>query len=172
MRAQLEKPVLDCPDPRDLARFYAELLGMRTFEESDEWVVLGREPGMRELAFQKADPWVEPRWPDPDHPLVHLDIRVDDVHAAERVVLAAGATRAPGTSESGYRVFRDPVGHPFCLTYGPSPRPDPRMDFDTSRPTESCRGAQIGEGLAVRGEEVAQGRAEVDSWLQRTGVAG
>jgi hypothetical protein len=61
-----------------------------------------------------------------------LDIRVDDVDAAEQVVLAGGATRAPGMPETGYRVFRDPVGHPFCLTYGPSRRQDPRMDFRTT----------------------------------------
>jgi catechol 2,3-dioxygenase-like lactoylglutathione lyase family enzyme len=133
MKAQLEKPVLDCPKPRALARFYADLLGLRVIEDSDDWVVLGREPGMRELAFQRADPWAPPRWPDPDHPLVHLDIRVDDVDAAERAVLAAGATRARSTPETGYRVFRDPVGHPFCLTYGPSPRQDPRIGFDTTR---------------------------------------
>jgi catechol 2,3-dioxygenase-like lactoylglutathione lyase family enzyme len=132
MRAQLEKPVLDCPDPRELARFYAELLGMEVLEDSAEWVVLGRQSGMRELAFQLADPWKPPRWPDPNHPLVHLDIRVDDVDAAERAVLAAGATRAPGTPETGYRVYRDPVGHPFCLTYGPSRQQDPRMDFRTT----------------------------------------
>jgi len=132
MKAQLEKPVLDCPDPRKLAAFYADLLGMQVLEDSDDWVVLGREPGMRELAFQRADPWVRPRWPHPEHPLVHLDIRVDDVDAAERAVLAAGATRARGTPETGYRVFRDPVGHPFCLTYGPSRRQDPRMGFDTT----------------------------------------
>ena len=132
MKAQLEKPVLDCPQPRELARFYAELLGMQVLEDAADWVVLGRQPGMRELAFQRADPWVPPRWPDPNHPPVHLDIRVDDVDAAEQAVLAAGATRAPGTPETGYRVFRNPVGHPFCLTYGPSRRQDTRMDFHTT----------------------------------------
>jgi hypothetical protein len=78
MKAHLEKPVLDCPNPRELARFYAGLLGMQVLEDSREWVVIGRQPGMRELAFQLADPWVSPRWPDPSHPLVHLDIRVDE----------------------------------------------------------------------------------------------
>lgn len=132
MMAQLEKPVVDCPNPRLLAGFYAELLGLQVIEDSEDWVVLGREPGMRELAFQRADPWVTPTWPDPNHPLIHLDIRVDDVDAAERVVLSAGASRAPGTAETGYRVFKDPVGHPFCLTFGPSRRQDPRMSFDTT----------------------------------------
>ena len=132
MRAQLEKTVIDCPDPRQLAAFYAGLLRLKVLENRDDWVVLGREPGMRELAFQRADPWVAPTWPDPDHPRVHLDIRTDDVDAAERVVLAAGATRVAGSDDSGFRVFTDPVGHPFCLTYGPSRRQDPRIGFDTT----------------------------------------
>jgi len=36
--------------------------------------------------------------------------------------------------------------------------------------TSSCPGATIGEGLAVRGEEVAGASAEVESWLQRIGL--
>ena len=31
----------------------------------------------------------------------------------------------------------------------------------------SCRGATIGEGLAVRGEEVAEARPTVETWLRR-----
>ncbi|MFC5833903.1 hypothetical protein [Nonomuraea insulae] len=34
----------------------------------------------------------------------------------------------------------------------------------------SCPGATIGQGLAVRGEEVAGARAAIDSWLRRTGL--
>lgn len=133
MKAELEKTVLDCPDPRALASFYASVLGMTVLEDRPEWVVIGRAPGMRELAFQRVDRWVPPGWPDPEHPQqLHLDIRVDDVNEAETAVLALGATRAPGTPETGYRVFLDPVGHPFCLVHGRSPRQDPRIGFDTT----------------------------------------
>jgi Glyoxalase-like domain len=60
-----------------------------------------------------------PRWPDPDHPQQeHLDIRVDDVDAAERAVVDLGATRLPAGREEGFRVFADPAGHPFCLVFG------------------------------------------------------
>ena len=34
----------------------------------------------------------------------------------------------------------------------------------------SCRGARIGTGLAIRGEEARSARADVDSWLRRTGL--
>ena len=88
---RLEKTVLDCPDPRALASFYGEVLGMRG----------------------------PPRWPDPEHPQhEHLDIRVFDVDAAEQAVLALGPTRPPTEHENGFRVFTDPAGHPFCLVYG------------------------------------------------------
>jgi catechol 2,3-dioxygenase-like lactoylglutathione lyase family enzyme len=121
MIGRLEKTVLDCADPRALATFYAEVLGMRFTEDHDggDWIVIGREPGMRELAFQRAEDYAAPRWPDPAHPQQeHLDIRVDDVDAAERAVLTLGATRLPARHENGFRVFADPAGHPFCLVFG------------------------------------------------------
>ena len=120
MIGRLEKTVLDCPDPRSLAAFYGEILGMRVIEDTaGDWVVIGREPGYRQLAFQRADPYVPPRWPDPQHPQQeHLDIRVFDVDEAEQAVLALGATRLPAEHEDGFRVFTDPAGHPFCLVYG------------------------------------------------------
>jgi hypothetical protein len=116
---RLEKTVVDCPEPRELAGFYAELLGMQVTYDSPDWVTIGSAPGVRQVAFQRASPWVAPQWPDPDHPQqMHLDVRVDDVDEAERQVLALGARRAPARRESGFRVFLDPVGHPFCLVFG------------------------------------------------------
>lgn len=111
--------MFDCPDPRALAAFYAAILGMSVNEDSETWVVIGMESGARQLAFQRAADWVAPDWPDPHHPQqLHLDIRVDDVDAAEREVLALGARRLPGELEGRYRVFADLVGHPFCLVFG------------------------------------------------------
>jgi hypothetical protein len=34
----------------------------------------------------------------------------------------------------------------------------------------SCRGARVGAGLAVRGEEARSAGAAVDAWLRRTGL--
>jgi catechol 2,3-dioxygenase-like lactoylglutathione lyase family enzyme len=119
MIGRLEKTVLDCPDPRALAAFYAEVLGMRVNEDSEDWVVIGSEPGARELAFQRVTPYNPPQWPDPQRPQhLHLDIRVDDADAAERAVLALGARRLPGELPGRFRVFADPAGHPFCLVFG------------------------------------------------------
>jgi catechol 2,3-dioxygenase-like lactoylglutathione lyase family enzyme len=115
---RLEKTVFDCPDPQALAAFYGGILGMQVNEDDGDWVVIGRKPGMRELAFQRADPYVPPQWPDPVRPQqLHVDIRVEDADAAERAVLALGATRLPNEHENGFRVFADPAGHPFCLVF-------------------------------------------------------
>jgi len=47
--------VIDCPDHRALAMFYCQVLGMRVNEDIDGWVVIGSEPGLRELAFQRVN---------------------------------------------------------------------------------------------------------------------
>lgn len=119
MIGRLEKTVPDCPDPRALAAFYAQILGMRVNEDTNgDWVVIGREAGWRELAFQRAPEYLPPEWPDPQRPQQeHLDIRVDDVDAAEEAVLALGARRVQAAHEEGFRVFVDPAGHPFCLVH-------------------------------------------------------
>jgi catechol 2,3-dioxygenase-like lactoylglutathione lyase family enzyme len=123
MIGRLEKTVFDCPDPHALAAFYAEVLGMRVNEDHENWVVIGVEPGQRQLAFQRSPQWSPPRWPDPHgSQQLHVDIRVEDVDVAERAVLALGARRLHGEVETGFRVFADPAGHPFCLVFG-RPRP-------------------------------------------------
>jgi catechol 2,3-dioxygenase-like lactoylglutathione lyase family enzyme len=111
--------VIDCPDPRALAKFYCQVLGMQVNEDIDGWVVIGSGPGLRQLAFQRTSEWVPPRWPDPAYPQqLHLDIRVNDADQAEQELLALGATRVAGERETGFRVFIDPVGHPFCIVFG------------------------------------------------------
>ena len=49
---------------------------------------------------------------------MHLDIRVTDAGRAEQELLALGAARVPAERETGFRVFTDPVGHPFCIVFG------------------------------------------------------
>ncbi|MGI5213537.1 VOC family protein [Plantactinospora sp. CA-290183] len=119
MIGQLRTVVIDCPDPRALAGFYAELLGLPVTDDPDnEWVVLGGERGHHpRLAFQRAPDLREPRWPDPERPQqFHLDVTVSDIERAEAAALRLGATRLPGEGE-GWRVYADPAGHPFCLCW-------------------------------------------------------
>ncbi|MFI5689243.1 VOC family protein [Streptomyces sp. NPDC051636] len=113
--AKLGAVVLDCPDPRALAGFYAEVLG-GTVEGDAEWVDLN-VPGGQALAFQAAPGFVPPRWPAPDDSQqFHLDLVVEDLDAAEKGVLALGAKPLDAEDRSRtFRVYADPAGHPFCL---------------------------------------------------------
>jgi predicted enzyme related to lactoylglutathione lyase len=110
--------VLDCPDPRTLAEFYAALLGWKIDQQDADWCSVRAEYG-DSLGFQRVDPYVPPRWPGQVVPQqMHLDVEVDDLDEAEAAVLQLGATKhdhQPGTS---FRVFVDPAGHPFCLCSG------------------------------------------------------
>lgn len=114
--ARMGTVVLDCPDARALAGFYAELTGWQVVDQGEDWVGLtgGGEVG---LAFQRIHDYQAPRWPDPAHPQqFHLDVYVDDLDVAEKQVLALGASLLAGSDKPiGYRVYADPAGHPFCL---------------------------------------------------------
>jgi catechol 2,3-dioxygenase-like lactoylglutathione lyase family enzyme len=115
MIGKLHGVVIDCPDPSALATFYQELLCMVRLDDEDDWVAIGDSPERPGLAFQRVAEFHAPEWPDPRSPQqFHLDVRVDDIDAAERRVLALGARRLPGEGQD-FRVFADPVGHPFCL---------------------------------------------------------
>ncbi|GAA1553465.1 VOC family protein [Kribbella hippodromi] len=114
MIGRLHHLAIDCPDPLALARFYSALLGRPITYRSDDWVVVSEDSRTSGLAFQRAEAYQRPHWPDPARPQqMHLDVMVDDVEAAAPLVLALGARRLAGT------VYEDPAGHPFCLI----PRP-------------------------------------------------
>ncbi|UYP17782.1 VOC family protein [Rhodococcus sp. Z13] len=107
-------PVLDCPDPRALAHFYRDLLGWTITDDQDDWVELARDDSTA-LAFQRDPDFRGRAWPA-EGVHAHLDIHVPDLDAAERIALDLGALREGGRGGStGFRVFRDPAGHYFCL---------------------------------------------------------
>ncbi|THA70198.1 VOC family protein [Streptomyces sp. A0642] len=116
--AKLGSVVLDCPDPVALAGFYVGLLGGRA-ERHEDWVDLAGVTGTP-LAFQAAPGFVPPQWPRPDaSQQFHLDLTVPDLDAAEKEVLALGATVLDAEDrERTFRVYADPAGHPFCLCAG------------------------------------------------------
>ena len=117
MIGRLHCLIVDCPDPGGLAAFYERLLGLRRVEDTPEWVTLAGSGEDVAVAFQRVDPYSPPSWPDPAAPQqMHMDVLVDDLDRAEPEVLALGATLLEGSDKPiGYRVYADPVGHPFCL---------------------------------------------------------
>ena len=108
---------LDCPDPPTLAVFYQHIVGGRITQQNTtgDWVRLRMDRGA-DIAFQRVADYEPPDWPDGSAQQAHLDFDVDDLDAGEAAVLAVGARKAdtqPMPDE--WRVFLDPVGHPFCL---------------------------------------------------------
>ncbi|HVV11146.1 VOC family protein [Amycolatopsis sp.] len=106
----------DCPDPQALAAFYAALLEWPEPETEDdgEWVTVTGPNGVQ-LAFQRVEGYRPPEWPGQDVPQqLHVDFGIDDLDAGEKRALALGAKLLDNKPET-FRVFADPIGHPFCL---------------------------------------------------------
>lgn len=115
--------------PRELARFYADLLGWQV-TASD-----GPPPGMPEqvgwaqikpppdatgptLNFEYERCFQRPVWPAEQGKQTasqHLDIRVEDLSAAVTWAESHGARLADVQPQARVRVMIDPDGHPFCL---------------------------------------------------------
>jgi catechol 2,3-dioxygenase-like lactoylglutathione lyase family enzyme len=136
---RIVQTVLDTTDPRALAEFYRQLLGL-PYRPGDEppadgepdrrgqdWLVLqAAAPGQPQLAFQKTDELPRSTWPDPKIPQqLHLDIAVEtraELDAAHDKALALGARvvfdRTDDPEEPLY-VFADLAGHPFCIFVEP-----------------------------------------------------
>ncbi|RZB17313.1 VOC family protein [Streptomyces sp. F001] len=120
--ARLLNVVLDCPDPRALARFYAEIIGGTPDDEEHDWVVL-QVPGGPRLAFQRSEGHTPPEWPRADRNAqqFHLDLDAgstwEQVDLVEKRVLGLGARvlDSEDYETKDFRVYADPAGHPFCL---------------------------------------------------------
>lgn len=131
---QLLHTVLDTTEPRRLAEFWRELLGLR-YRPGDEppaaggpepddpdWLVLTTQAGERRLAIQQVHRLTPTTWPDPEVPMqLHLDLTVGDTAQLERQRRRAeelGARllldRTDDPDEPLY-VLADPAGHPFCI---------------------------------------------------------
>jgi hypothetical protein len=117
----LQLTALDCPDPLALADFYARVTGGEVEALGDfpvekvTWIEMSTPEGAV-LGFQKIDHYVAPTWPEgavPQH--AHLDFVVGDLDEGEAHVLKEGATKSPHQPGDTFRVYFDPVGHPFCL---------------------------------------------------------
>ncbi|QSB05620.1 VOC family protein [Natronoglycomyces albus] len=110
--------IIDCPDPMRLAAFYSAVTNQALKPDShDHWA--GIRFGHIELAFQRVDDYRAPHWPDQEHPKqFHLDFEVDDIESEQRRILDLGAKLHKdfiGPEGYGWRIYTDPVGHPFCL---------------------------------------------------------
>ena len=118
---RLHLVLLDCPDPFELAKFYSALTGIAVetwpgYAPEDMSDIDLEHDSLPALSFQRVENYVAPTWPDGNTPKqMHLDFEVDDLDEGERHVLSIGARKADYHPGETFRVFLDPVGHPFCL---------------------------------------------------------
>lgn len=124
--AKYSLTAIDCPDPVALASFYAQLTGFEmeplgSFEPKNvKWYELLRD-GVAVIAFQRIENFVAPTWPEGPVPQqIHLDFEVADLEKAEAEVIALGARKAEFQPSENFRVYFDPIGHPFCLVLNPN----------------------------------------------------
>ena len=120
--AEYRHPTIDCPDPLALAKFYALLADLEIEDLKDfplekiTWLTLQDKEGRSVLAFARVDNYVEPTWPEGNVPQQsHLEFSVPDLDIAEAQAIAIGARKPEFQPGEGFRVYLDPVGHPFCL---------------------------------------------------------
>lgn len=120
---------IGCARPRELAQFYAELLGWRVtasdppragMPEAAGWAQIKPPPDTigPTLNFEFERQFRRPVWPAQDgeqNATQHLDIHVDDLTAAVAWAQARGAHAAGFQPQDDVRVMFDPDGHPFCL---------------------------------------------------------
>jgi catechol 2,3-dioxygenase-like lactoylglutathione lyase family enzyme len=127
---QLFQVVLDCPDARQLAEFYRELLGYqyrpgheKVDPAGDDWLVIVDPDTGARVAFQQVDSLPVSTWPDNDGvpQQLHLDLTVPSIEELDRHherALSLGGRLALDRSdheEEPLRVYADPAGHPFCI---------------------------------------------------------
>lgn len=119
MRIIRQIVVFDTADLAAESSFWAGLTG-GTVDAEDDWhtVMVDGEP---RVACQLAPDHVAPDWPDGASQQVHLDLYVDDLQAAHEKATALGARLLKPADDpqakSGFQVYADPAGHPFCLCW-------------------------------------------------------
>jgi hypothetical protein len=112
--------VFEAADLQAESAFWAGLLD-GTVQVGDRWHNIWVD-GTWQLAVQWAPEHVPPAWPDDTSPQqIHLDFYLEDLETAHQKVLDLGgrllkAADVP-TVPSGFRVYADPAGQPFCLCW-------------------------------------------------------
>ncbi|MBX3117308.1 MAG: VOC family protein [Cryobacterium sp.] len=120
MKTLKQMVVFDAADLEAESAFWAGLLD-GTVDRDEDWhtVLIDGRP---QLAVQLAPNHIRPQWPNGQPQQIHLDLYVEDPQAAEEEALALGAKLLKPAyefvSESGFRVYEDPAGHPFCFCWG------------------------------------------------------
>jgi hypothetical protein len=114
--ARVTADTFNSPNPPDLARFYARLLGWDITVDEGGWVELPNPNGGIGLSFHIEDVWQRPVWPSrPGEQIMqmHLKVQTDDLAEGAAHAQTCGATLADYQPQDDVRVHLDPDGHPF-----------------------------------------------------------
>jgi predicted enzyme related to lactoylglutathione lyase len=128
-RPRIRSIVFDCARPSALARFWAEVLGYRVREYSEQDLAWLREQGFDgpeddpSVAIDPPDDRLPTIWfnrvPEPKKVKnrVHLDVNLGDAAEADQVLgLGATVVRPFGAVEGeDWAIFADPEGNEFCV---------------------------------------------------------
>jgi len=112
---RIQEIVIDCAEPRRLARFWSEILGRPADIVDDAWASIPAEPVR--LAFQRV-----PEGKQSPKNRVHLDVEDDDLEGAAEAAVRAGATQCGGVVRDDYGAFivmADVEGNEFCFVTAP-----------------------------------------------------
>jgi hypothetical protein len=111
--------VVDCADPREMARFWGEATDWTVHEATDEHAVLRSAKGVGPYLELLRTPGRPTTWNPADRPRIHLDLRPypDDDRAAEATRLRAlGAYDIDvGQGDVPWTSLADPEGNEFCV---------------------------------------------------------
>jgi predicted enzyme related to lactoylglutathione lyase len=105
--------VVDCADPRAMARFWGEAMDWTLLKETDDNAVLRSAKGVGPYLQFLRTPDVKTGWNR-----VHLDLRPypgDDVEAEAARLRSLGAAAIDLGDAVGWKVMADPEGNEFCL---------------------------------------------------------
>jgi predicted enzyme related to lactoylglutathione lyase len=141
--------VFDAADLHAESSFWAGVLGGRVFED-ERWHTVIDSDGLWRIGVQLAPDHAPPHWPNGSPQQIHLDLHVENPRSAHEHVTALGATvlqAAPDLgATSGFQVYADPAGHPFCIGWG-HPSPDTLARF-VARNTDTADPSRVtGRGV-------------------------
>jgi Glyoxalase-like domain len=111
MPRRIQEIVIDCSDPRRLARFWSEILDAPIDVSHESWASVTAEPVR--LAFQRV-----PEGKQSPKNRLHLDVEDDDLLGAADAAISAGATRQGDVVRDDYGSFvvmTDIEGNEFCF---------------------------------------------------------
>lgn len=112
MTIRFHEVVIDCADPRALARFWAAATGYELHSDFEDWAsIVGEDERGIRIGFQKVPEGkvVKNR--------VHVDLGAPDIDAEATRIEALGATRlwVSADPEDPFIVLADPEGNEFCV---------------------------------------------------------